>query len=249
MRDFEIINEIIKDKGLKKVDVKTKMETFLGEEIVKSTFYNYLTGERRIQDNHKIAFSKALDEPLSKIFSDDDTLVFLKEMMKNPSQEIINIVKNSYPMPSNDVIYLDKLDMRAGAGAAGIIDVPREGNRIALDKLMLNGLYSQHLKVIEVIGDSMQPEYNEGDIALIDMVDGRYDFKKISGMYIVRVGDVVHIKRIEFLPNDRVRLISINKAYGDILPHKEGYEYEILGKVCGKIRIEKGLTFYDQGIK
>lgn len=149
----------------------------------------------------------------------------------------------------DNVVFIDKLDIRAGAGASGILDVPKEGNKIAVDKLMLNGLYTKHLKVIEIIGDSMQPEYEEGDIALIDMVDGRYDFTKISGTYIVRVGDVVHIKKVDFLPNDKVRLISINKAYGDILPHKEGYDYEILGKVCGKIRIEKGLTFYDQGIK
>nr|DAS03338.1 MAG TPA: hypothetical protein [Caudoviricetes sp.] len=34
-------------------------------------------------------------------------------------------------------------------------------------------------------------------------------------------------------------------------PHKEGYECEILGKVCGKVHCEiyKGLTFEDYGIK
>lgn len=180
-----------------------------------------------------------------------DLIHSLAAVLGVTEQELFNPSNKKYlslTAPDN-IVFIEKLDMRAGAGAAGLIDVPKEGNRIALDKLMLNGLYSQHLKIIEVIGDSMQPEYNEGDMALVDMVDGRYNFTKIGGIYIVRVGDVIHIKRIEFLPNDRVRLISVNKAYGNILPHKEGYEYEIIGKVCGKIRIEKGLTFYDQGIK
>lgn len=249
MQDFEIICQILEEKEIKKVDLKERIESITGEEIKKPTFYHYLTGERKIPHDLRIPFCKALGVSLSVIFKDNDTLGFLKEMMKNPSPEVVNIIKESYTLPSSDIVYIDKLDIRAGAGAAGFLDIPKEGNKIAVDKLMLNGLYTKHLKVIEVIGDSMQPEYEEGDIALIDMVDGRYDFTKINGTYIVRVGDVVHIKKVDFLPNDRVKLISINKAYGDILPHKEGYEYEILGKVCGKIRIEKGLTFYDQGIK
>lgn len=149
----------------------------------------------------------------------------------------------------DNVVFIDKLDMRAGAGAGGFLDVPKEGNKVAIDKFVINGLNPKYLKAIEVIGDSMEPDFQEGDIAILDMVDGRYNFTKINGTYIVRVGDVVHIKRVEFLPEDRVRLISVNKAYGDMLPHKDGYEYEILGKVCGKVHIGKGLVFDNQGIK
>ena len=97
----------------------------------------------------------------------------------------------------------------------------------------------------------MQPEYDEGDLAIVDMVNFRGDFIKIGGIYVVRVGDVVYVKRVEFLPKGAIKLISLNSKYGDLYPHKEGYEYEILGKVCGKIKLEiqKGLTFSDSGIK
>lgn len=40
----------------------------------------------------------------------------------------------------------------------------------------------------------MEPEFCEGDIAIVDMVNHRYDFVKIGGIYIVRVNEVVHIK-------------------------------------------------------
>lgn len=150
-------------------------------------------------------------------------------------------------IPSN-IILIDKLDMRAGAGSAGLLDVPYEGNKIAIDKMIINGLNPKHLKIIEVIGDSMQPEFQEGDLALLDMVNGRNTFTKIGGIYIVRVNDVVYIKKVEFLPDGRLKLISINKEYGDMIPHEQGYDYEILGKVCGKIHVAKGLTFDNQGI-
>ncbi|MDR2099984.1 MAG: LexA family transcriptional regulator [Campylobacteraceae bacterium] len=153
---------------------------------------------------------------------------------------------------SNNIIFLDKINLRAGAGAEGYADLPIETTKIGIDKSTIadiKGLDPKNLKVIEVIGDSMQPEYYEGDFAIIDMVNERKDFIKIEGIYIVRVHDVIYIKKVNFLPENKIRLISVNTQYGDIYPHKDGYEYEILGKVCGKIQFFKGLTFDYQGIK
>lgn len=179
----------------------------------------------------------------------DDLICSLASVLGVTEQELIN-PKNIKIFPQNEnIILIDKLDMRAGAGAAGLLDVPHEGNKIAIDKMIINGLSPKHLKIIEVIGDSMYPEFQEGDLALLDMVNGRNTFTKIGGIYIVRVNDVVYIKKVEFLPDGRLKLISINKEYGDMIPHEQGYDYEILGKVCGKIHVAKGLTFDNQGIK
>lgn len=64
------------------------------------------------------------------------------------------------------------------------------------------------------------------------------------------MGDVVYVKRVEFLPENKIKLISLNPIYDGIYPHQHGYDCEILGKVCGKIHyeIQKGLTFDDNGI-
>lgn len=154
--------------------------------------------------------------------------------------------------PKN-IIYLDKADMLVGAGAEGTFDLKliNTASKVAVDKSFIKGLNPENLKLFEVVGDSMSPEYAEGDIVIVDMVNHRYDFIKIGGIYVVLMGDVVYIKRVEFLPQGKLKLISLNPKYGDIYPHKEGYECEILGKVCGKIHYEiyKGLTFDDAGIK
>lgn len=183
-------------------------------------------------------------------FPKSDELIYsLASVLGVSEQELFDPNNKRYGSQPDNIILIDKLDMRAGAGSAGFVDVPYEGQKMAVDKLIINGLNPKYLKVIEVVGDSMEPEFQEGDIALLDMVYGRDTFIKIGGIYVVRVNDVVYIKKVEFLPDGKLKLISINKDYGDMLPHEQGYDYEILGKVCGKIHIGKGLTFNNGGIK
>lgn len=183
-------------------------------------------------------------------FPKSDELIYsLASVLGVSEQELFDPNNKRYGSQPDNIILIDKLDMRAGAGSAGFVDVPYEGQKMAVDKLIINGLNPKYLKVIEVVGDSMEPEFQEGDIALLDMVYGRDTFTKIGGIYVVRVNDVVYIKKVEFLPDGKLKLISINKDYGDMLPHEQGYDYEILGKVCGKIHIGKGLTFNNGGIK
>jgi phage repressor protein C with HTH and peptisase S24 domain len=180
---------------------------------------------------------------LSEIF-DVNPLSFINDKKTNKYKNIQQL--------DNNVVLLDKISLRAGAGVGAYDDLPVESTKIAVDKSAIaleKGLDPKNLKVIEVVGDSMEPEYYEGDFAVIDMVNGRYDFLKIGGVYIVRVADVIYIKKVEFLPEHKIKLISLNKQYSDIYPHKDGYDCEILGKVCGKIHFSKGLFFDNQGIE
>lgn len=175
----------------------------------------------------------------------------VKKELKNNFARYAELIPKDYA-PEN-IVFLSLSEMRVGAGSEGVFDVAtfeNEEKKIAVDKSLIKGLSPTNLKAFKVVGDSMYPEYDEGDYAIVDMVNHRYNFIKIAGIYIVRVGDVVYIKRVEFLPYGNVRLISLNEKYGDIYPHKEGYEWEILGKVCGKIHYEifSGLTFEDYGI-
>ena len=98
----------------------------------------------------------------------------------------------------------------------------------------------------------MEPKIKNNDLLIVDMVFGR-DFVKVPGIYVVRVGDVVYIKRCEFLGNGDVKLISLNPKYPIYQPMKDdGLEYEILGIVCGRIHSEiynNGLLLTDQGIE
>ena len=190
-------------------------------------------------------------------FFDNSTTIkknIVKKELKTNFAHYADFIPKDYA-PSN-IVFLSKSEMRVGAGSEGVFDLEMlssEERKVAVDKSFIKGLNPANLKVFEVVGDSMSPEYEESDWVIVDMVNHRYDFVKIAGIYIVRIGEIVYVKRVEFLPYGKVKLISLNPKYGDIYPHKEGYDddWEILGKVCGKIHYEvyKGLTFNDYGIK
>ncbi len=195
----------------------------------------------------------ACDVDMLYFFDDEDASKnqIVKKELKNNFEKYAHLIPAEYSL--KNVVFLSKSEMLIGAGSEGAYDLDlfNKETKIAVDRSFIKGLDPKNLKLFEVVGDSMQPEYDEGDLAIVDMVNFRGDFIKIGGIYVVRVGDVVYVKRVEFLPKGAIKLISLNSKYGDLYPHKEGYEYEILGKVCGKIKLEiqKGLTFSDNGIK
>lgn len=144
------------------------------------------------------------------------------------------------------------LEMVAGFGTEGVLDVNfKIDYELCLPKEFLGKIPAKHARIIRCLGDSMEPEFQNGDYLLVEMLDGRY-FIKREGIYLVRVGEIVYIKRVLFLPNGDAKLISINPSYGIIQPIKDlGYEYEILGAVYGKISVKlgSGFQFDNQGIK
>ncbi len=197
--------------------------------------------------------AEILGKNVIDLFDDEETSKrqIVKKELKNNFEKYAHLIPAEYGL--KNVVFLSKSEMLIGAGSEGAYDLDlfNKETKIAVDRSFIKGLDPKNLKLFEVVGDSMQPEYDEGDLAIVDMVNFRGEFIKIGGIYVVRVGDVVYVKRVEFLPKGAIKLISLNSKYGDLYPHKEGYEYEILGKVCGKIKLEiqKGLTFSDSGIK
>ena len=171
------------------------------------------------------------------IVPDLKNMIGVAKVLKLDVNEVVK--QNLFSKPQENMLFLPKSEMRIGAGSEGVYD------------LAMLQKDERKIAVFEVVGDSMEPDFYEGDWAIADMVAGRDNFVRIAGVYIVRMDDVVYIKRVEFLPQNKIKLISLNPKYSDIYPHKEGYECEILGKVCGKVHCEvyKGLTFEDYGIK
>ena len=196
----------------------------------------------------------ACDVDMLYFFDDEETSKrqIVKKELKNNFEKYAHLIPAEYSL--KNVVFLSKSEMRVGAGSEGTFDLEmldKEERKVAVDKSFVKGLNPVNLRVFEVVGDSMLPDFEESDWAIVDMVNNRGNFVRIAGVYVIRMGEIVYIKRVEFLPNDNVKLISLNPKYGDIYPHKEGYDCEILGKVCGKIHYEvhKGLTFNDYGIK
>lgn len=100
--------------------------------------------------------------------------------------------------------------------------------------------YYDHRNIIAVniSGDSMGRRNTDQNIFLIELVQHK-EFSKSEGLYLVRYGNIVQIKRVQFLGNNEVLLLSLNSAYQPINPKEEvGDDWEIIGKPFMKMSIE-----------
>ncbi len=149
---------------------------------------------------------------------------------------------------------IEVLEMVAGFGSEGVLDPDfKTCGTISIPSQFAQGLIPKYTRIIQCVGDSMLPLFENGDFLIVDLIAGRSGWRQIDGVYLVRVGDMIFIKRVAFLPRGGLRLISINSAYGEFIIGEDGDQtnFEVLGRVRGKIsvKIEIGLIFDDQGIR
>ncbi len=144
--------------------------------------------------------------------------------------------------PSPDAIRVDELDVRAMAGAGGLDVEVWSGAREAESRVAsyyfpasdFRGLYgaaADRVRIIEVLGDSMEPTLRPGQRVMIDVQDRS---PSPPGLFVLWDGLGMIIKRVEFVAHSdpaAVRIASDNPRY----PEKERLlgEAYIQGRVIG----------------
>ena len=110
--------------------------------------------------------------------------------------------------------YLPLYDMSASAGG-GFCATDQEEVKTLLafkkdwihTELLAN---PEELFLVHVEGESMTPVLNPGDVILVKKQDG---LSIKDGIYVVRLEDVVLVKRVQRLPGNRIEISSDNQAY------------------------------------
>lgn len=88
----------------------------------------------------------------------------------------------------------------------------------------------EQLLLIYVHGESMVPTLNPGDVILME----RYDQNRVSdGIYAIRMGNALLVKRLQFLPNGELLVTSDNPAYKpfQVKLHDGSEDIQIIGRV------------------
>ncbi len=124
-------------------------------------------------------------------------------------------------------------EIRAAAGY-GVVN----GHAMADDALMFKeewirhelGARPQDLWLIRVHGDSMEPTLRAGDVILVDSRASRPDRE---GIYILRLGDALLVKRLQVMPGRKIRVTSDNTAFEPWMIDQEGGgdDMAIIGRV------------------
>lgn len=120
------------------------------------------------------------------------------------------------------------LDASAGPGAVPAEEIPYDTFRFSRRWLAEQNLAPDQLSSITVAGDSMEPLIRAGDEILID----RTPRPLRDGIHVVRLGEVLHVKRLQAGPPGRVVLISANEAYPPMEVALD--EIDIIGRVVWK---------------
>jgi len=124
-------------------------------------------------------------------------------------------------------------DMYASAGGGALNDEDA-AQSMHLDEAMVAYLGGEsaikHLQAIHVLGDSMEPTLQDGDVVFIhrELTNPRK-----AGIYVVATPAGLFIKRLQLHTNGDVALVSDNLAYAPEQVRTE--DVRVLGKVVGKL--------------
>ena len=120
------------------------------------------------------------------------------------------------------------LEASAGPGATAAEEIPFDAFRFSRRWLRENGLDPAQLSAIRVIGDSMDPLLRGGDEILVDRTPRPFR----EGVHVIRLGDALHVKLLQAVPPDRLRLISKNAAYEPVEVAMS--DVDVVGRVVWK---------------
>lgn len=127
-------------------------------------------------------------------------------------------------------VEVPRLDIGASAGPGALPEGEDAFDTFQFSRQWLseNGLEGAQLSAITVEGDSMEPLLNDGDDILVDTSERAFR----DGIYVVRLGETLMVKRVASAGAGQLSLLSQNMAYPPVSVAAE--EVEIIGKVVWK---------------
>lgn len=136
------------------------------------------------------------------------------------------------PVELNDFVFIPRYDVKAAAGAGESIDNNTPQFTMAFRSYWIKNYINtspENLSVIEVTGDSMEGLLNERDTILVNHAKNQAG----NGIYVLRIGNDLIVKRTQTLPNKRLLISSANEAYApfELDLNDPGSDVQIIGKV------------------
>jgi len=107
------------------------------------------------------------------------------------------------PAPAPDALVpVPMLPIAASAGPGAVPGGEGAATLIGFDRALLRSIApgsAQSVSLIQVEGDSMAPTLGHGDVIMVDAADGAGRLR--DGIYVLRHGDVLNVKRITLAPD------------------------------------------------
>jgi phage repressor protein C with HTH and peptisase S24 domain len=146
----------------------------------------------------------------------------------------IDEVKTEEVIRDDNYRVIRKFDTEA-SGGAGTLTTDENGETISVITEWLPKLPEKNLAFITVVGDSMSPLMGSGDTILVHMNSGFLG----DGVYVLRLWESLHVKRVQRVAQDEYRIVSDNPIYKDLtITADDSDGFIIVGRV---VRLVKAL--------
>ena len=125
---------------------------------------------------------------------------------------------------------IPKLAVGASAGPGAMHDGEALAGKIGFDEKWLRklGVEPKQLSLIRVEGDSMLPTLADGDDIMVDRAAANKPLR--DGIHVIRMDDVLMVKRLARGPAGRLSVLSDNPAYPDWVD-VDGAAVTVVGRV------------------
>ena len=125
---------------------------------------------------------------------------------------------------------IPKLLVGASAGPGAHNDAEALAGKIGFDEKWLRkmGVDPKQLSLIRVEGDSMLPTLADGDDIMVDRAAATAPLR--DGIHVIRMDDVLMVKRVARGPAGRLSVLSDNPAYPD-WADVDGPSVTVIGRV------------------
>ena len=189
--------------------------------VTRAAYSNWELGKRKPNKNHLQNLAALFHIKITD-FTEKNSLLEkyskLTSTNKENADELLSDQQQEEKIiPLYSVKVLDNISLSAGTGESFYDEY--ETVEVCTDK-------KYHYDIATWIkGDSMEPIYHDGDVALIKLGEFDYD----GAIYAVSWNEKLYIKKV-YLESDGYRLVSLNKKYEEIFAPAEDSP-RIIGKI------------------
>lgn len=173
-----------------------------------STYQNYERGTRRPDTDGWVAFARAGINTNWLLTGEGEMLLanvpYATHETTVLSAEGARVGYVALPLYNN---------IHAAAGHGAVIDQERPDDALMFQESWIRfelGARPDDLCLIRVSGDSMEPTLRAGDVILVNRQACKPDRE---GIYILRIGDMLLVKRLQAIPGGKVKVTSDNQAF------------------------------------
>lgn len=151
----------------------------------------------------------------------DNTVDILKKLEEPRQQNVYNYATHQLSEQNNNVVqlsdYTDNVEHTETVYGAVSAGTGQYLDHEQPEQVVVRGSAPEHDFAVKVVGNSMEPTFNDGQIVYVNKLVDESDIRN-NQFVIAEVNGEAFIKKLSF-SEDYVKLISLNPNYDDIIIH------------------------------